>query len=123
MSFVLEDRILKPGFSSEQDLSPGLLTRIGEDPAIVILGFDNKHAEARNEDVIDLRRTVIHLNGDVVHQVIIGRAEMTQQDARYLALTAILECRNAPRPQAAPSRKPVGASLADHESQSGYRCE
>ena len=57
-------------------LRPGWLRRVGEDRAAVVLGFYDKHAEPRNEDVINLRRTVIHSNRDVIHQVIIGRAEV-----------------------------------------------
>jgi hypothetical protein len=82
---------------------PGLVSGVREDPAAVILGLDHEDAESRNEDVIYLRRPVVHAKGDVIHQVVVRCAEVPREHLRHQRLTGVLKRREAPRAEAAPS--------------------
>ena len=55
MLIVLMERVLKLVFFACQHLRPLRALFITEDPARHILRFDDKYAEARNNDVINLR--------------------------------------------------------------------
>ena len=82
MPKVLQDWVLELEPAVEKHLSPIRLLSIGEDPALVVFGFDNEHAEPRNEDMVNLSGTVLHLKRDVIHQVIVGRPKSPPRDAR-----------------------------------------
>ncbi len=88
---VLEYWVLELELPLKKDLSPVRLIRVGEDPSFVVLGLDDEHAEPRNEDVINLSCSVVHLKGDVIHQVIVRRTEVRQRDAGQQRLATILE--------------------------------
>lgn len=66
MPKILQDWVLELELRFEQYLSPLGLLRVGEDPALVVLSFDNEYAEPRNEDVVNLSCTVFELKGDVI---------------------------------------------------------
>lgn len=89
---VLEYRVLKLKFEIKKNLSPVALHRVGKYPTLVVLSFDDEDAEFRNEDVIDLGCPVFHPKGDVVHQVIIRKTEVSHHEARYQCFAAILVC-------------------------------
>ena len=91
MPHVLEYWVLELELEPEQDLSPASLLRVGEDPTLIVLGFDNEHAEPRNEDMINLGCAVLHLKRDVIHQVIVRRTEVHPRDAGHQRLATILE--------------------------------
>lgn len=90
MSVVLEYWILELEPVVEQDLSPIRLLRVGEDPTLVALGLDDEYAEPRDEDVINLRRAILHLKGDVIHQMIVRRTEVPLHGAGDKRLATIL---------------------------------
>ena len=54
MSRVLKYRVLELELASVEDLSPVRLLRVAEDPALIVLGFDDEHAEPGDENVINL---------------------------------------------------------------------
>ena len=91
MPHVLEYRILELELPIKKDLSPARLISVCEYPSFVVLGLDDEHAEPRNEDVINLGCAVLHLKGDVIHQVIVRRTEVRQRDAGQQRLATILE--------------------------------
>jgi hypothetical protein len=88
---VLQDWVLELELHLEQDLSPVGLLGIGEDPALVVLGFDDEHAEPRNEDVVNLSCAVLQPKRDVIHQVIVGRTEIRPRNTRQQRFATILE--------------------------------
>ncbi len=59
---ILERKLL----AARQRLHPLRTLLIAENPAGHVLGFDHENAEARNDDVIDLRRAVAGGQRDVV---------------------------------------------------------
>ncbi len=82
MPEILQDRVLELELAIEKNLSPVRLLSVAEDPALVVLGFDDEHAKPRNEDVVNLSCTVLQLKRDVIHQVIVGRSKVRPRDAR-----------------------------------------
>lgn len=88
---VLQDGVLELELHLEQDLSPVGLLRIGENPALVVLGFDDEHAEPRNEDVVNLSCSVLQPKRDVIHQVIVGRIEIRSRDTTQQRFATIVE--------------------------------
>src|SRR5262245_30180850 len=84
----------------EQDLSPVFVRRVREDPALIVFRLYDKHAEPGDEDVINLRRAITHPNRDVVHQVIVRRAEFRKEDARHQRLATVLESEGVERAEA-----------------------
>ena len=62
-------------------MSPVGLLDIGEDPAHLVLGFDDEHAEPRNEDMVHLSCTVLQLKRDGIQQVMVERTEVLARDA------------------------------------------
>ena len=63
----------------------------GEDPASVVFGLDHKYAEARDQDMINLRGSVLHAERHMVQQVIVRRHEPALQRAGNACLTLILK--------------------------------
>ena len=59
---ILERKLLAAG----QRLRPLRTLLITENPAGHVLGFDHENAEARNDDVVDLRRAIAGGQRDVV---------------------------------------------------------
>jgi hypothetical protein len=62
-----------------------------------------------------LRCAVIHLNRDVIHQVIVRRAELRKKDARHQRLATILESGGVARAE--------GPAAANEEAQGQCSCE
>jgi len=87
---VLKYRVLEPELPPEQHLSPLRLSRVGEDPTLVVLGLDDEHTEPGNENVVNLSRPVLQLKGDVIHQVIFRRTEVPPRNARQQRLATVL---------------------------------
>ena len=85
VSKVLDYWILKLEAVPEQDLGPVLVLRVGEEPTLVVLGFKDENAEPGNEDVINLGCSVLHRQGDVIHQVIIRKTKGGLHDAGGVA--------------------------------------
>ncbi len=92
---ILQKWVLEPELQLEQDLSPVPLRRVGEEPALVVLGLDDEYAESRDKDVINLGCTVLHPKGDVIHQVIVRRIKGFQNDPGQQRLATVLECGNS----------------------------
>ena len=67
---VLMQRILKTVFLPEQALRPLRIALVAEDPAFHVLGLDHTQAEARNDDMVDLRGAVGCRYRDVVDRVV-----------------------------------------------------
>jgi hypothetical protein len=53
----------------------------------------------------------------VIHEVIVWRAELGQQDARHQRLSAILECGEAPRAEGSRPNNSGGPTSANGEAQ------
>jgi hypothetical protein len=62
------------------------------DPARKILGLDHEDAEARNHDVVDLRRAALVRQRDVTQDRVLGRMQLLSEEAVHGPL--------APRPLA-----------------------
>ena len=77
---------------------PLRVSRICEDPAAVVLGLDDENPEPGNENVVDLRGSVIHALGDVIHQVVVGCAEVREHYPRDQLLAAVVQGGRPPRP-------------------------
>jgi hypothetical protein len=91
VQLILKDWVLKLELALEEDLGPGRLRRVRENPTLVILSFDYEYTEAGNQDVIDLRCSVVEWQCDVIHQVVFRSAEGACHRARYDGFTAVLE--------------------------------
>ena len=90
MPLILKYWVLEFELEPIEDLSPGFVFRIGKNPTLIVLRFDNEHAEPRNEDVINLGCTVLHLKCHMIHQMIIGRTELPTQYAGNQLLADVL---------------------------------
>ncbi|MDM4769970.1 hypothetical protein QT386_07160 [Solimonas sp. SE-A11] len=112
---ILKYWILKSELPLENDLSPVRLTRVGEYPSFVVLDLDDENTEPRNENVINLSCTVVHLKGNVIHQMIVRRTEVRQRDAGQQRLATILE-RGGTRGTAATNDEANGKSEEDIDS-------
>jgi len=124
---VLQDGVLELELQLEQDLSPIGLLRIGEDPALVVLGFDDENAEPRNEDVVNLSCAVPQPKRDVIHQVIVGRTEIRSRNTRQQRFATILESVLEYGSTVAANREANGKCKQDvdqgsHASCAAYRC-
>ena len=109
MPKILEDWVLKLELLLEQDLSPTSLIHVREDPALVVLGFDDEDAKPRDEDVVNLSCAIAQLEGDVIHQVVIRRKEVLLCGARKPHFATIL--------------KSVGTVVAAAKCKANNKCE
>jgi hypothetical protein len=91
MPEILEDWVLELELSHEHDLSPIDLFRIREDPALVVLVLNDEDPKPRNEDVVNLRCAIVQLEGNVIHQVVVGSTEVLPCSLRKPSLAAILK--------------------------------
>src|ERR1700736_882773 len=58
VAIVLSKRILEPIFLAKQNLRPLGIVFPSKNPAFHVLCFDDKDPKSRNENVVDLRRSV-----------------------------------------------------------------
>jgi hypothetical protein len=56
---VLPERILESELPPMESLSPGVVVGTPEDPAAHVLCLDDKYTVWRNDNVVDLRRSVL----------------------------------------------------------------
>lgn len=68
VAVVLAQRVLEPGFLLENLLGPLALVGTAEDPAGVVLGFDDEDAGGGDQDVVNLGGAIGGWQGDVVEQ-------------------------------------------------------
>lgn len=66
MTIVLVKRVLEAVFFSEQALGPLSTLLVAKYPAIHVLGLDDEDAKLRDDDMVDLRRTIAGLQRNVV---------------------------------------------------------
>lgn len=57
---------------SVNDLRPVRRTRVGEQPASVVFGFNNKDAETGHQNMVDLGGPIFDGKRDIVKEVISG---------------------------------------------------
>ena len=91
VSKILKNGILKLELSFEQNLCPGCLLWVREDPALVVFSLYNEYAKPRNEDMIHLSGSVLEAKSYIVQQVIVRRCEVGHELAPNQCLALVLK--------------------------------
>lgn len=68
VTIVLVKRVLETVFFPVQALGPLSALLVAKYPAIHVLGLDDEDAKFRDDDVVDLRRAIADLQGNVVQR-------------------------------------------------------
>lgn len=90
MPEILDNWVLKLVLESEEDLSPTRMVRVCEYPPLIVLGFDDEDTKPGNQNVVDLSRSIINLESDVIQQVVVGSAKVLLREAGESPFTVIL---------------------------------
>ena len=73
--------------------------------------------------MINLRCAIIHSQRNVIHQVVIGGAEVGKQDARHACLPIVLECRKTPPADGPAANRRDCPSASNDEPHSDCECK
>ena len=94
MAIVLVERILKLVFLAIDALRPLRTLLISKNPAIHVLCFNDKHTVARNDDMINLCRSVSYRDSDVIHVYICMGVEkhLLGEGSLYLPYPTLENC-------------------------------
>ena len=76
MPHVLKNWILEFEFLAIQNLCPSRLFCICKYPTVVMLRLYDEHTKARYQNMVNLRRSVLEFQGNVVQQVIVWAIEI-----------------------------------------------
>jgi len=68
VTIVLVKRVLETVFFPKQALGPLSALLVAKYPAIHVLGLDDEDAKLRDDDMVDLRRTIADLQRNVVQR-------------------------------------------------------